>query len=113
MKRLVIITCLIFLCACAKNENKQNEYGTQPSSSAYSQAITEIKETPPMTPSTVEQSTPSVAVKEELPQSKEEIKEPLSLNEWIVGQSFTDVKSRIPKSATIEYDSLWGEYSVV
>ncbi|MNW39537.1 hypothetical protein D3C74_166270 [compost metagenome] len=109
MKRLVIVICLILLCACAKNESNQNKQVQQQVSSTTPQPITEIKEAPSITPSTSEQSTPSLAVKEEnadinqdgtpsvgqIDYSEFDYSKIVSIGDWKLGTPFSLAKSRL------------------
>ncbi|GAA4867069.1 hypothetical protein GCM10023310_53460 [Paenibacillus vulneris] len=109
MKRIVIVMCLILLCACDKNESNQNEQVQQKVSSTTSQPITEIIETPSINSSTAEQSTTSLAVKEEnanvnqdetpsvgqIDHSEFDYSKIDSIGDWKLGTPFSLAKSKL------------------
>lgn len=108
MKKLVIITCLFILCACAKAEGESNVADSQPANITPAQQAPEEKKTP--APTAPSESPATLEKKASKPKTIK--KELLSLDDWVVGQSYSNVKNRIPKNATVEHDPIWGEYAV-
>jgi|GEM_PF-2605394 len=109
MKRFIII-CLLLLGACDKHTTSSTEQAS-PANTPPAQAIATMHAAvlPSDAPATAEPNAPA-AIPTETPSPQAAIAKPLSVNGWIAGASFSDIKNRIPDNAAITINHEYYEF---